>query len=122
LKFTAGLLLGIPVDAELHNLADTSHVRIMINYPDQQVHLVCPRASDFRFDSNGEARLLTTISVSHQAWTEACPITVSIVFDLRGPETNYNRKLMWKKDSTYIIQLSDEKEVLVSPKPSRKGI
>lgn len=66
LKFTAGLLLGIPIDAELHNLTDTSHVRIMINYPDQQVHLICPRAADFRSDSNGEVRLLTTISVSHQ--------------------------------------------------------
>ncbi|ODM99768.1 Integrator complex subunit 4 [Orchesella cincta] len=122
LKFTAGLLLGIPVDAEIHNLEDTSYVRIMINYPDQQVHLICPRAQDFRSDSNGEVRLLTTISISHQAWTEACPVTISIVLDLRGPETNYNRKLMWKKDSTYIIQLSEEKQVLVSPKPAKRGI
>lgn len=30
LKFTAGLLLGIPLDAEIHNLEDTSHVRIMV--------------------------------------------------------------------------------------------
>ncbi len=92
LKFTAGLLLGIPLDAEINNLEDTSHVRIMvsrkldfilvfslklwrmmsfqcifqINYPDQQVHLICPRASDFRPDSSGNVRLLTTVLISHQ--------------------------------------------------------
>lgn len=31
LKFTAGLLLGIPLDAEINNLEDTTHVRIMVN-------------------------------------------------------------------------------------------
>lgn len=30
LKFTAGLLLGIPLDAEIYNLEDTSNVRIKV--------------------------------------------------------------------------------------------
>jgi hypothetical protein len=45
-----------------------------------------------------------------------------VVLDLSGPETNYNKKLVDKNDPTYIIQLSEEKQVLVAPKPAKRGI
>jgi hypothetical protein len=45
-----------------------------------------------------------------------------VVLDLTGPETNYNRKLVVKGDPTYTVALSDEKQVLVAPKPPKRGI
>jgi hypothetical protein len=47
---------------------------------------------------------------------------MSVVLDLSGVETNYNRKLVGKNDPTYTIQLSEEKQVLVSPKAPKRGI
>jgi len=36
LKFTAGLILGIPIDCELHDLEDMRHVRIQVCF-----HFAC---------------------------------------------------------------------------------
>lgn len=47
-KFTAGMVIGIPLDADIRNIRDTSIVRVKIKYPDQQTVLVIPRASDLR--------------------------------------------------------------------------
>lgn len=47
-KFTAGMVVGIPLDAEIHNLHDTSIVRVKLKYPDQQTVLIIPRKSDLR--------------------------------------------------------------------------
>ena len=66
MKFTAGLLLGIDLDCEIQNLVDTANVRVRVKYPDQQVHLICPRLSNFRSVTPDETRLLTPINVSHQ--------------------------------------------------------
>jgi hypothetical protein len=65
-KFTAGLLLGITLDAEISNLSDVSNVRIQVKYPDQQVHLICPRVNDFRESGEDLVRLFTVIRLSHQ--------------------------------------------------------
>lgn len=56
-----------------------------------------------------------------QAWTEPCPIFVSLVLDLSEPEANLNRKLI-QNDSTYTIDLSDEKQVIVSPKAPKRNL
>jgi integrator complex subunit 4 len=65
IKFTAGLLLGISLDAEIYNLTDVSNIRVQVKYPDQQVHLICPRKNDFRSSGVDQIRLLTTIRISH---------------------------------------------------------
>lgn len=122
LKFTAGLLLGIPFDCELKDVTNLSSVRIRVKYPDQQVHLIRPRSSDFRNNSSDETRLLTTINVSHHAWTEPCPISISVVLDVSEPETRLNRKLVGKNDPTYTLELSEEKRVLVSPKAPKRNL
>ena len=47
-KFTAGMVMGIPLDADIRNLRDTSIVRVKLKYPDQQTVLIIPRSSDLR--------------------------------------------------------------------------
>lgn len=47
-KFTAGMVMGIPLDADIRNLRDTSIVRVKLKYPDQQTVLIIPRTSDLR--------------------------------------------------------------------------
>lgn len=48
LKFTAGLIMGIPMDAEIHSLRDTNTLRLKVKYPDQQTQLIVPCKSDLR--------------------------------------------------------------------------
>jgi hypothetical protein len=39
LKYTAGLVLAVPVDCDLFNVRDISLVRVAIRTPDQKVRL-----------------------------------------------------------------------------------
>lgn len=47
-KFTAGLILAIPFEAELRHLSDRSRVRLKIKYPDQKTQIILPRPSHFK--------------------------------------------------------------------------
>ena len=47
LKYTAGLVLAVPVDCDLINVRDTSLVKVAIRTPDQKTCLVTPKMSDF---------------------------------------------------------------------------
>lgn len=48
LKFTAGLIMGVPMDAEIYSLIDTNTLRLKVKYPDQQTQLIVPCKSDLR--------------------------------------------------------------------------
>ena len=69
LKYTAGMVLAISVDAEVSNVADClPMVRLAIKTPDQKVQLVTPKTTHF-FRPRGEGsghRLLTDALMSHQ--------------------------------------------------------
>lgn len=116
LKYTAGMVLAVPVDCELHNVTDVvgdlmsfhstlfklylspsqSLVRIAIKTPDQKIQLVTPKSSQFlaRDESNcpGSSsstpvyRLLTDALMSHSIWSEALHVDISIVLDLSQRE------------------------------------
>lgn len=43
LKFTAGLIMSVPFEAELKYLIDPSRVRLKVKYPDQRTQVVLPR-------------------------------------------------------------------------------
>lgn len=61
LKFTAGLVMAVHLDAELRHLSDPSRVRIKIKYPDQKTQIVLPRPAHLKplpADGN-EGRLIT---------------------------------------------------------------
>ena len=71
LKYTAGMVLAISVDAEVSNVADClPMVRLAIKTPDQKVQLVTPKPTHFfspRGDGSAGHRLLTDALMSHQA-------------------------------------------------------
>ena len=144
LKFTAGLVMGVPLDAELCNLRNAATLRVKVKYPDQQTQLVVPKRSDFRpmllSDSDGnnitsetadrDLRLLTTVLVSHQVWTEACTIDISLALDLTDVESGLGlgslagRKGPGAKTDgdPCVIDLCKPVKVYVSPKPVKRGI
>lgn len=148
LKFTAGLVVGVPLDAELCNVRNTATLRVKVKYPDQQTQLIVPKRSDFRpmllSDSEGnnvtsdtsdtDFRLLTTVLVSHQVWTEACTIDVSLALDLTGVESGLGlgtglagRKgiaagIAKTDGDPCVIDLCKPVKVYVSPKPVKRGI
>lgn len=117
LKFTGGLLLGIPLTAKILNLRDPETLRIKIRHPDQQVQLLLPRKSDLR-PLNPETmdyRLRTTVLLSHQVWMEACNVEISIA--LLVPSTNHS-----PTDDPCVIDLSKPTKVSIAPKPIKRGI
>ncbi len=68
LRCTAGLVFGIPMDAELRQLPDPAALRICLRTADQQSHLAVPRRGDLVAipGQPGSYRLLTTALLSHQ--------------------------------------------------------
>ena len=139
LKYTAGLVLAVPVDCDLINVRDISLVRVAIRTPDQKTTLVTPKSSDFyEKEESGSYRLRTNALMSHNVWSEALHVEISIVLDFHdamssteiGPvnhswqstATN-NRSGMEEKESTFrIVNLCEPIKVNVLPKPVRKGI
>ncbi|KAJ9583048.1 hypothetical protein L9F63_022613 [Diploptera punctata] len=141
LKFTAGLVVGVPLDAELCNVRNAATLRVKVKYPDQQTQLIVPKRSDFRpitisnkedsvtgDTSDTDLRLLTTVLVSHQVWTEACTIDISLALDLTDVESGFaGRKPsgsgVGKTDGDpCVIDLCKPVKVYVSPKPVKRGI
>lgn len=117
LKFTGGLLLGIPLTAKILNLRDPKTLRIKIRHPDQQVQLLLPRKSDLR-PQNQEGtdyRLRTTVLLSHQVWMEACNVEISIA--LLVPLSSHS-----PTDDPCVIDLSKPTKVAIAPKPIKRGI
>lgn len=49
-KFTAGLVMSVPLDAEISHLRSTKPLRLRLKYPDQQTHLIVPRTDHLRPD------------------------------------------------------------------------
>uniref|UniRef100_A0A8C4QSU2 Integrator complex subunit 4 n=1 Tax=Eptatretus burgeri TaxID=7764 RepID=A0A8C4QSU2_EPTBU len=80
LKFTAGLVLGLDLDASIHHVSEPHlRVRVQVVYPDGQSQIIHPRAADFRNPSPGLHRLITQVYLSHSAWTEPCEIEISLL-------------------------------------------
>ena len=77
MKYMAGLVLGIPMDCEVFNIAATELLRICIFTGDQQHHLSLPRRGDLVTQADGSYRLLTTAHMSHHVWSEASDVEVS---------------------------------------------
>ncbi|CAG0912793.1 unnamed protein product [Notodromas monacha] len=160
MRFTATLILGVHLDCEMNDVVDLNCVRIKVKYPDQTFHLIAPRKSDVRADvssigssstsssssstsslaSSSETRvhrILTTVPISHTAWTEACHVKLSICLDvskslemskpvLTGKSEHMSplqaalqRELLRRREAQ-IVDISDEVLVYVSPKPVRR--
>ncbi|CAG0888864.1 unnamed protein product [Darwinula stevensoni] len=118
LKFTAGLILGVPLDCEVSNVTEVGALRICVKYPDRSFHLIPPRRSDLRPDATGRTqRILTSVRISHTVWTESCHVGISIALDL-GSKPGSGAG----EEESRVIHLCPPVMVNVSPKPARKGI
>ncbi|XP_016975306.1 integrator complex subunit 4 [Drosophila rhopaloa] len=115
IKVTAGLIAAVPFVAEIDNLLESqkADMRIKIKYPDQHMHTVVPKRSDFKpiMTEQGEhetnVRLRTTILLSHSVWTESSLVEIQLCLAVRpGSE----------------LELCKPAKVLFAPKPVRRGI
>ncbi|XP_075235890.1 integrator complex subunit 4 [Lycorma delicatula] len=140
LKFTAGLVMGIPFDADIYCLQNPNMLRLRVKYPDQQTQLIVPKRADLRLQPGfnnlpsgdgsvkelgcGDYRLLTTVLISHQVWTEACYVDISIVLDLSEHETGlvHTTQRVTTSIEPCIIELCKSVKVYVSPKPVKRGV
>ena len=139
LKYTAGLVLAVPVDCDLINVRDISLVKVAIRTPDLKTTLVTPKSSDFyEKDELGSFRLRTNALMSHNVWSEALHVEISIVLDFHdsmrsteiGPvshsshsSTNNNRSGIEESGSIFrTVNLCEPIKVNVLPKPVRRGI
>jgi len=70
LRFTAGLVVAVPFDAEITSLPSLRQLRVKVRYPDQTTVMILPKQSDLRplvhGDPSSGHRLLTTVLLSHQ--------------------------------------------------------
>ncbi|GFY47093.1 integrator complex subunit 4 [Trichonephila inaurata madagascariensis] len=124
-KFTAGLVLGITMDAEIENVENVKNVKVKVKYPDQQVQLILPRLADFRQQGELQYRLYTSVLLSHSIWSEACHVEMSLVLDFSDTESsarNSQKNTGWLKAEDNTIELSKPVKVNISPKPAKKGI
>ncbi|XP_043515700.1 integrator complex subunit 4 [Frieseomelitta varia] len=120
LKFTGGLLLGIPLTAKILNLRDPSILRIKLRHPDQQVQLLLPRQSDLRLQNTeqNDYRLRTIVLLSHQVWMEACNVEISLALLVPSSAVCTHSPL----DDPCVIDLCKPTKVSIAPKPIKRGI
>ncbi|XP_044728880.1 integrator complex subunit 4 [Chrysoperla carnea] len=129
LKFTAGLIVSVPFEAELLNLNDRGTLRIKVKYPDQQIQMTVPRVADLRsldldLCEENNFRLLTQVLLSHQVWSEACNVAVSLAIAV--PESDSGppglKRPSQAPPDPNVIDLCKPVNIYVAPKPVRKGI
>ncbi|CAH1723711.1 integrator complex subunit 4 [Aphis gossypii] len=125
-KLSAGLILPIPLNAELYSLQteSLSLLRLKIKYPDQQTHLIMPPRNHLRLVnlSNESYYLLDTNAlISHRSeWSEACFVELSLAFDLTETEGALAHVL--PPTQPCIVDLCKPVKLKVHPKPVRRGM
>ena len=122
LKYTAGMILAVPVDCELFNVEDPSLIRIAIQTPDQKIMLVTPKSTDFITKADGCRRLLTNALMSHQVWSEALHVEMRIVLDMKAQSFNSSSSSSQRSNYDNLISLCDPIKVYVLPKAAKRGI
>ena len=113
LKYTAGMVLAVPVDCDLVNVRDVSSIRLAIKTPDQKTMLVRPKSSDFCDKGDDCYRLFTSALMSHPVWSEALHVEISVV--IASPQSKLSPQ-------NQCVPLCDPVKVFVLPKPIKRGI
>ncbi|XP_050295660.1 integrator complex subunit 4 [Anthonomus grandis grandis] len=130
LKFTAGLIMSVPIEAELKHLIDPSRVRLKIKYPDQKTQVVLPRPQHLKplhYDPNNKEahighniRLLSSLLVSHQVWSEACNVEINVV--LCVPEADIGKRKSSSESNPALLDLCPPVKISIAPKPIKKTL
>ncbi|XP_014277825.1 integrator complex subunit 4 [Halyomorpha halys] len=119
LKFTAGLVMAVQLDAEIFGLKDPLTLRLRVHYPDHQTHFSVPAASHLRpVNDEGDYRLLTQALVSHSVWSEACYVEISLCIELS--EGDMTQRAHYGVDP--YLELCKPLKLYVVPKPIKRGI
>lgn len=125
-KFTAGLVLGVTLDAEIENVQEVKNVRVKVKYPDKQVQLILPRLADFRQLEDLKYRLYTTVLLSHGVWSEALHVEIGLVLDFSDTEAAHSKGAQKSgfglKVEDQTIELCKPVKVYIAPKPIKKGL
>ena len=123
MKYTAGMVLAVPVDADLVNVADVSQVRLAVKTPDQKVILITPKATDFCDRGNNCHRLFTSALMSHPVWSEALHVEVSVVLEAAPASARLATSSASSTASNCnFVPLCEPVKVLVLPKPIKRGL
>lgn len=65
-------------------------------------------------------RLLTTVLISHQVWSEACNVDISIALAI--PEADMSKRKNSVESSPSLIDLCKPVKVSVAPKPIKRTL
>ncbi|PFX32501.1 integrator complex subunit 4-like [Stylophora pistillata] len=111
LCFSAGLTLGINVEAMLENVPDARKVRVQVVFPDLRCHWFIPKRDDIHVLSPAKQRLATTVILSHSAWSEPGLVDVSLVLKYT-PEVDEESvlKLGSREDSSTDVETQGIKQ------------
>ncbi|VEN55059.1 unnamed protein product [Callosobruchus maculatus] len=130
LKFTAGLIMSVPFEAELRHLIDPARIRLKIKYPDQKTQIILPRPAHLKplyYDGTDKEsqighniRLLTSVLISHQVWSEACDVDISIALAI--PEADIGKRKTVADSAPTLLDLCKPVKVSVAPKPIKKTL
>ncbi|CAG9769751.1 unnamed protein product [Ceutorhynchus assimilis] len=130
LKFTAGLIMSVPFEAELKYLIDPNRIRLKVKYPDQKMQVILPRPQHLKplhYDtSNKESqighniRLLSSVLISHQVWSEACNVDVNVAICI--PEADIGKRKFGPDSTPTMLDLCPPVKVSIAPKPIKKTL
>ncbi|XP_046969823.1 integrator complex subunit 4 [Vanessa cardui] len=121
LRFCAGLITGVALEAEVVRVRDPSALRVRVAYPDTRVHALVPPRDHLRpldhtntnDDGTQNVRLLTKVLISHGVWTEPCGVDISVCLAV---EEGGGR------EAAPLVELCRPVRVTVAPKPIKRGI
>ncbi|XP_013196180.2 integrator complex subunit 4 [Amyelois transitella] len=120
-RFSAGLVAGVALEAEVLRVRAPHALRVRVRYPDQRTHALVPPRDHLRpldhHDTNDDGtqnvRLLTKVLISHYVWTDPCGVDISICLAVDDAHA---------RDSGSLVELSRPVRVTVAPKPIKRGI
>jgi len=135
IKFTAGLILTIKLDAFIYNVKNVKNIRLKIHFADQQTNLVLPPSEHFRLLESDDPetnnyRLNTKVYISHGNWTEPCLVDIGLVSRKSSMRMSVSQcwasktgsGLKQKPEESLIISLCKPVQMLVAPTPQRRNL
>ncbi|XP_045542049.1 integrator complex subunit 4 [Papilio machaon] len=120
-RFSAGLIAGVALEAEVVRVREPAALRVRVAYPDRRVHALVPPTDHLRtldhLDNNDDGtqnvRLLTKVLISHGVWTEPCGVDISICLAVEEASS---------REPAALVELCRPVRVTVAPKPIKRGI
>ncbi|CAD0195362.1 unnamed protein product [Chrysodeixis includens] len=119
-RFSAGLVAGVALEAEVLRVREPRALRVRVHYPDTRVHALAPHKDHLRpldhhntnDDGTQNVRLLTKVLISHGVWTEPCGVDISVCLAVEEGG----------REPAQLVELCKPVRVTVAPKPIKRGI